>query len=62
MEAKVLYNDWRYLYNHCRPHRRAWLPTTAVFPAAFNKRGPVSAFLDSQSLAAGFDTRRHGLQ
>lgn len=35
-EAKVLYHDWRHLYNHYRPHSALGYVPPAVFAAAFN--------------------------
>jgi putative transposase len=36
-EAKVLYDDWRHLYNHHRPHSALGYLPPAVFAAALNK-------------------------
>jgi putative transposase len=36
MEAKVLYNDWRHLYNHYRPHSALGYRPPAAFAAAFS--------------------------
>lgn len=34
-EARVMYNDWRHLYNHYRPHSALGYLPPAVFAAAF---------------------------
>lgn len=39
LEAKVLYDDWREIYNHRRPHSSLGYLAPAVFAAAFLKAG-----------------------
>jgi putative transposase len=39
LEAKVLYDDWREIYNHRRPHSSLGYLAPAVFAAAFTKAG-----------------------
>ncbi len=36
MEAKVLDNDWRHIYNHDRPHSALGYQPPAVFEAGLN--------------------------
>ncbi len=39
LEAKVLYGDWREIYNHRRPHSSLGYRAPAVFAATFMKAG-----------------------
>lgn len=39
LEARVLYDDWREIYNHRRPHSSLGYQAPAVFAAAYMKAG-----------------------